>query len=56
MNRKTRWLFTAAAAALLLTGVLTEVTTGRISLALDCLGKSPIAGLVAKGNALALVP
>jgi hypothetical protein len=56
MNKKTRWLFTVAAAALALSGVLAEATTGRVSVALDCLGKSPIASLVAKGNALTLVP
>lgn len=56
MNKKKRWLLTAATAVLLLSTVLAEVATGRVSSLLDCLGKSPITGLVAKGNALAIVP
>lgn len=56
MSRKARWFFTAATAALLLSGVLAEVATGGLSRAFECLGKSPIAGLVARGNALAIVP
>ena len=56
MSRKARWFFTAATAALLLSGVLAEVATGGVSRAFECLGKSPIAGLVARGNALAIVP
>jgi len=56
MDKKKRWLYTAVTAALLLSTVLAEVATGRVSGALVCLGKSPIAGLVAASNALALVP
>ena len=56
MNRKTRWIVTATAAVLLLSGVVAELSTGRLSGALDCLGKSPITRMVAAGNALAIVP
>ena len=56
MDKKKRWLLTAATAVLLLGTVLAELATGRVSSALDCLGKSPIASLVARGNALAIVP
>ena len=56
MNKKARWAFTVAAVALVLSSVLTEASTDGLSGALDCLGKSPITGLVARGNALALVP
>jgi len=56
MDKKKRWLYTAVAAVLVFSPVLTELATGRVSSAFDCLGKSPIAGLVAKGNALAIVP
>jgi len=56
MNRKTRWIVTAATAALLVSGLVAELSTGRLSSALDCLGKSPITRMVAAGNALAIVP
>ena len=56
MNRKKRWAFTVVAAVLVLGTVLAEVATGRVSGALDCLGKSPITRMVAAGNALAIVP
>ena len=56
MNRKTRWVLTAATAVLLLSTALAEISTGRLSSALECLGKSPITRLVAAGNALTIVP
>jgi len=56
MDKKKRWLYTAVAAVVVFSPVLAELATGGVSSTLDCLGKSPIAGLVAKGNALALVP
>jgi len=56
MNRKKRLWLTAVVAALVFGTVLGEIATGRVSDALVCLGKSPIAGLVAQSNALAIVP
>jgi hypothetical protein len=56
MNKKTRWFLTVATFAVLFSGVLVEATTGGLTSAFDCLGKSPIAGLVARGNALAIIP
>lgn len=56
MNNKTRWAFTVVILTLVASSVVAEVSGGELSSALECLGKSPIAGLVAKGNALAIVP
>ena len=56
MNKKTRWLVTAAAALFLTCGVLAEVSDGGLTNTLNSLGASPIAALLGAGNALAIIP
>ena len=56
MTFKGRIAGTLVAAAVVAGGLGAVASSERLSKAVECLGKSPITALVARGNALAMVP
>ena len=56
MKRPVRWMVTLATASLLAGAALGELSGDLVTRGFNCLGKSPIATLLARGNALTIVP